>query len=298
MVPSLLLLWKLAQFRVKKFCKKDQTFENTLRVYNYYWSLINSMIILPDGNIVIKSDGMPSGVYTTSTDDTFISFIYIVFSYLINGGPPDYDFFFSNFVAALYGDDNCNSYSDTIASWVRGELMARTLNHHFGLTVTGHGLQEWETISFLSHRFIEKNGVMIPMLSDERIICSQLVGSSEPLKSAERCSAFRILAWPYPALYEHLTRYMLALFKEFSFIPKSLLHTDDDVVELYTKLEGFACKSNTLNKKYDKNKITKETCESTATATTTFRSTNPTACSTSKETEALTSTKEEVGSQW
>jgi hypothetical protein len=251
------MLWKVAAFRCSMLCREHNTIENQLRIYNYYWALINSIIILPDGNAVYKTDGMPSGVYVTSIDDTFINFVYLVFGYIYNGGLPDYDFFMNNIVAALYGDDNAYSYSDQIAEFVNGKLYASTLHEVFGLTVTGFGLKSWDEMSFLSHDFQLRDGTMIPALSQNRIICSQIVGSCDPLMSAQRASAFRILSWPHLKLFYLFTDYLLHLMRTFDYIPKTLLNTDRDIEELYLNYEFMASRlsfTKTINKIIEYNK--------------------------------------------
>jgi hypothetical protein len=295
------ILWHMAHFRFSMLAKRYQTFENRLRIYNWYYQLINSIIVLPDGSVVIKEDGMPSGVLTTSSDDTIINFIYIVFAYLYNGGPVDYQFFVDNFMAALFGDDNLNNYSNEIKQWVNGVAYASAMKHVFNITTTNVGLQSWDTLSFLSHQFGHKFGMVVPLLSRDRIICSQIIGSSDPLKSAERASAFRILSWPYDDLFQLFTTYLVQLCDEFDYIPRSLINIEQDIHDLYLSYEnisGSMGKTNTRNKNmidnlykylsYDENCISKTPSKSSC--CTTAKSPE---CSTDKaSTTSSTSTQE------
>lgn len=270
-----IILWEVCQFRFNCLAKVHQTVENYLRVYNWYFAVINSLIILPDGRVIRKESGMPSGVLNTSTDDTLINFIYIIFNYLYNDGPPDYQLFMRHFVAALYGDDNVNNYSEEIAQYVNGHIYQRTMMDVFGIQITNVGLRSWKDLSFLSHSFVEMFGFYVPVLSQDRILCSQLIGSAEPAKSAERASAFRVLAWPYPPLFNLFTRYMMVLFEAHPHIPRTLMHSDDDIKDLYLSYEGSRGNSSTSNKMNidllqfinDENSISKASGESSTTTT-------------------------------
>jgi hypothetical protein len=266
------LLWRLAEFRFSFLARRFRTFENMLRIYNYYDALINTLIILPDGSVIQKSDGMPSGVYTTSSDDTLLNEVLIYFAYLKSGGIVDYEFFHKHFVAALYGDDNGFSYDHVLSHYFNGSIMANVLKETFGTIITGFGVRDWSEFSFLSHKFIEKDGILIPGLDPQRLICSQLIGSNDIVKSAERASAFRLLAWPYDYYFELFSEYLQMLLNRVEYIPRALYNCTQDIEDLYLSPESLSGRPERLvlkENEYDENEITKTPCKATTTTTTT-----------------------------
>jgi hypothetical protein len=68
------------------------------RVNNYYRSLVFAAMADPKGNLLPKYCGMPSGTYTTATDNSIMNFI-LLSMFEIDQGVDD-------FVISVYGDDN------------------------------------------------------------------------------------------------------------------------------------------------------------------------------------------------
>lgn len=234
------IMWDDCRFQFSCLEKRFQTLDNRLRMINVYRDLIQSAIILPDGCVVFEDGGNPSGWPCTSTINTRVNFRLLVYTWLDNGGPDDYFLFMANVCAKLYGDDNTYSYSDYAGQFICGEKV-RLSAAKFCMEVTGVGVKSWDTIDFLSHRFVYKDNMYLPALDRNKIVCSMLLGNgTTPLKSLERVAALRIEAYPYSDLFEYLSLYMAYLYSTFQELqPYRSYYLDESLIrKLYTGYES------------------------------------------------------------
>jgi len=162
-------------------------------VHKLYASIIDTLMILTNGDTVMKETGMPSGSSNTVVDNTLNLYRLLAYTFIraMQESPENiqekmytYTYFTNNVEAALYGDDNTLTISDELLPYFNAKviaLYAKELN----MTVTAED-DIWEPqpvdkLCFLSHNFrLLDNGYYVPVPETKKVLCSLMYGSKRP----------------------------------------------------------------------------------------------------------------------
>lgn len=183
-------LWGQCVLRCGFLKQSARTPENVQAMHNLYYDIINSIMVSPLGDVIVKNTGNPSGQGNTIVDNTMILYRLLAYAFIVlwkekfgddekrlselermlNGVTSygdgdieneyfelqdrklDYDYFMKNVEMLLNGDDNTFSVSETIINWYNGRSIA---NIWTGIGVTTKS-DDWEprpveNLDFLSH---------------------------------------------------------------------------------------------------------------------------------------------------
>nr|QCG74723.1 polyprotein [Tobacco etch virus] len=169
-------------------------------VRNLYTEIVQTPILTPDGTVIKNHKGNNSGQPSTVVDKTLMVII-----------------------AMFYTCEKCGIYKDDIVYYVNGDevLIAihpdkaervNTFKESFGElglkyefdSTTRDKTQLW----FMSHRALERDGIFIPKLEEERIVSIlEWDRSKEPSHRLEAICASMIEAWGYDKLVEEIRNF-------------------------------------------------------------------------------------------
>jgi hypothetical protein len=220
------MMWGCALLRWKMLALEHRTLPNLLRIKTYYRNLIWSLIIGPNGVIVMKQGGNPSGSVNTISDNTLVLYTLLAYAWISNA-PEDlrtYEEFEQHTAKALVGDDNTWTVSDTAHEFFN----ARTVIHQWnqiGVTTTTDSLEprKAEDLDFLSAHTIFIDGVAVPVYSRVKLMTSLLYAPKEgigPAVTLERAAALLSVGWTdlvFRRFCRKLIRWLLKKFDDVLF---------------------------------------------------------------------------------
>jgi len=131
------LFENLANWRFLMLKMDERTPENYKRVQAYYTRVLNSTIVTPEGYVVRKKTGNPSGSINTIVDNTLLLYVMLAYAWL-KLAPPEFarhEFFSEYVVLALTGDDNTWTVHPDIIGWYNARSVASVLSR-MGVTTT------------------------------------------------------------------------------------------------------------------------------------------------------------------
>lgn len=195
------MIWGCAQFRWKCFAPEFRTEENLNRVKTYYRNLIHTLILTPEGIMVMKKLGMPSGCVSTVTDNTLILYTFLAFAWIDNC-PQDYlsyQDFEDHTAKALVGDDNTWTVSDDAHVFFNAVSVIETWKK-VGITTTTDSLKPRlaEDLDFLSAHTVFIKGVAVPLYSRDKLMTSMLFAPQAhitPATTLQRCTNLMQIGW-------------------------------------------------------------------------------------------------------
>nr|AGY14629.1 polyprotein [synthetic construct] len=167
---------------------------------NLYTEIVYTPILTPDGTIIKKHKGNNSGQPSTVVDNTLMVIIAMLYTcekcginkeeivYYVNG---------DDLLIAIHPDkaERLSGFKESF-----GEL---GLKYEFDCT-TRDKTQLW----FMSHRALERDGMYIPKLEEERIVSIlEWDRSKEPSHRLEAICASMIEAWGYDKLVEEIRNF-------------------------------------------------------------------------------------------
>jgi len=163
---------------------------------------VYSVIILENGDVIMKDTGNPSGSANTIVDNTMILFRAFAYMYIRlcreNGVVPDYDAFVRDVSAVLNGDDNTATVADSIKSWFNIPNVIRVARE-LGITLKSdtEGFRPVSELSFLSQSWVFCKGLWLPAPETAKVLCSLKWGSPDDDVRWHllRASALRIDSW-------------------------------------------------------------------------------------------------------
>jgi hypothetical protein len=198
------LMWGCAQFRYKMLSKEFQIPENKLRIQTYYRNLINTLILTPEGIIIQKKTGNPSGSCNTISDNTLILYTLMAYAWIRTSKVENinlctYEDFEMLTSKALVGDDNTWTVSDEAHEFYNGVSVIEVWKT-LGVTTTTDSLEprEAEYLDFLSAQFLPMRGVMVPIYDREKIMNSVYYSPKKdhsPCVTLERTAALLGIGW-------------------------------------------------------------------------------------------------------
>jgi hypothetical protein len=243
------MMWGCAQLRWSMLREEDRTVENFKRFQIYYRNLVNTVIICPDGVLIMKKTGNPSGSVNTITDNTLILYTLMAYAWIRNAPEQDktYTAFEMNTAKALVGDDNTWTVSDESHEYYN----ARTVIDEWktlGVTTTTDSLEPRhpKELDFLSAHTVFLQGTAVPIYDRTKLMTSLLYAPEKhitPATTLERLSGLLSIGWVdvqfrhfcYDAIDWLLTKYDEVLFEDPRWImAKCQLKRDDDYCRLFT----------------------------------------------------------------
>lgn len=198
------MMWGCARFRYRMLSKEFQTPENKLRLQTYYRNLINTLILTPEGIIIQKKTGNPSGSCNTISDNTLILYTLMSYAWIRTSKINDpklctYEDFEILTSKALVGDDNTWTVADEAHHFYNGPSVIEVWKT-LGVTTTTDSLKprEAEYLDFLSAQFLPMRGVMVPIYDREKIMNSVYYSPKKdhsPCVTLERTAALLSIGW-------------------------------------------------------------------------------------------------------
>jgi len=171
------MMWGCAKFRWQCLRSEDQTPINLQRIKTYYRNLINTVILTPEGILVMKKLGNPSGSVNTVTDNTLILYWLLAYAW-IKQAPEDYqgyECFEQNTSKALLGDDNTWTVSDEAHEFYNGRTVIEVWKT-VGITTTTDSLEPRlpEELDFLSAHTVFIRNKAVPLYDRNKLMQSLL----------------------------------------------------------------------------------------------------------------------------
>jgi len=197
------LMWGCARFRWEMLRIEDRTEANLHRVKTYYRNLINSVILTPEGVLVMKKTGNPSGSVNTIADNTLILYTLLAYAWIrLSKNDKEmqgYEAFEAETAKALVGDDNTWTVSDEAHEFYNATTVIvvwKTL----GITTTTDSMKPRpaEELDFLSAKTVFLDGVAIPVYERAKLMASLLYAPQKhitPATTLERTAGMLTIGW-------------------------------------------------------------------------------------------------------
>jgi hypothetical protein len=202
--------WDLLRF-------EDKTPENKVRLWNIYEALVDTVMVLENGELVQKGTGNPSGGSNTIVDNTMILERLLAYAWIILCRAVERETSFGDFrkhvEAALNGDDNTYTTTDEVKDLFSATKIAEVWSGIGVKTTTPcWTVRPLEECCFLSQGFdFDKElNQWLPTPAEERVLSSMKWGSNidDVRWHFMRACALRIDAWGNVRIREILTRYL------------------------------------------------------------------------------------------
>lgn len=243
------MMWACAELRFRMYAEEYQTEENLRRVKTYYRNLIHSLVITPDGILVLKQTGNPSGSVNTISDNTLILYTLLAYAW-IRTAPElyrNYEAFEGCTSKVLVGDDN----TWTVADEAHDFFNARSVIAEWrliGVTTTTDSLEPRHprNLDFLSAYTYFLDGVAVPLYNREKLVTSLLFVKKkdiEPATTLTRTCALLTVGWTDPDFRGFCRRFIAWLLHKYDAlhinseawrVAKSQIATDSAYYELFT----------------------------------------------------------------
>lgn len=195
------MMWGCARLRWNMLREQDQTLDNYRRILVYYRNLVHTVIASPDGVLVMKQTGNPSGSVNTISDNTLILYTLLAYAW-ITVAPKELqtlqDFEF-NTAKALVGDDNTWTVSDDALPYYNAVSVIDVWKS-IGVTTTTDSLEPRpaKELDFLSAHTVFLKGKAVPLYSRVKLMTSLLYAPRAHLTPAitlERVAAMLSIGW-------------------------------------------------------------------------------------------------------
>lgn len=215
------MLKEICEFRIEcgNYVDKD-----AYRMRQLYDSIINTNIILANGDVFQKHSGNPSGSNNTVVDNTLVNFVLKAYCWY-RSAPEEmrtYESFMKHVEAALYGDDDAFTVSDEALQFYNAKTQVE-YGAELGFKFTAED-EIWDprpaiSLKFLGHGFKIYQHRVIPVPDEMKVLSSLMFGSSN---DDVRWQYMRAVALYQEAFYNPIANgiirdYLHYLHKEFRF---------------------------------------------------------------------------------
>jgi hypothetical protein len=233
------LMWGCAWFRWNQLAPQFRTPENLQRHLCYYRNLVNSLIISPEGVLVMKLGGNPSGSVNTINDNTLILYVLMAYAWIVlSPKNPSYEEFELNTAKVLVGDDNTWTVSDLAHHFFNGKNVIRVWSE-IGITATTDCLEPRHPLDldFLSATTILYGESYVPLYGRAKLMTSLLYSTKKkqsPSFTLLRAAALLQIGWT-DAQFRIFCRSLIDwLLEEFD----DLLYDDEEWIQAKTSIHG------------------------------------------------------------
>ncbi len=252
------LLWGIAHLRWKMLREQDRTPENLRRIRTYYRNIICTVIWTPEGILIMKKGGMPSGCVNTVTDNTLILYTMLSFAWIELTDTDelidwcDYNAFESHTAKALLGDDNTWSVSDAAHEFYNARSVIDKWKL-IGITTTTDSMEPRDPIDldFLSAHTVIVKGVAVPLYDRNKLMTSLLYAPQKritPATTLQRCTNLLQIGWtdiPFRKFCRALIDWLLSEYDKVMIedprwiVAKSSIMSDEAYFTLFTNRKAF-----------------------------------------------------------
>lgn len=220
------LMWGCAKFRWGCLRSEDRTPANLQRIQTYYSNLINTLMLTPEGILILKKTGNPSGSVNTVTDNTLILYWIMAFAWIQNA-PKEfktYQAFEMNTAKALLGDDNTWTVSDEAHCFYNAPTVIETWKK-LGITTTTDCLLPRlpEDLDFLSAHTVFLDGDAIPLYDRNKLMQAVLYAPQEhltPETTLTRVTCLLQIGWSDPPFRKFCRSLIQFLLEEYDDVLK------------------------------------------------------------------------------
>lgn len=195
------LMWGCAKLRYQMLQPEDRNLANMRRIQVYYRNLVNTLVVCPDGVIVMKKGGNPSGSVNTITDNTLILYTLLAYAWILTAPPEfqSYSTFEAHTSKVLVGDDNTWTVSDDAHVFYNAVSVIECWKE-IGVTTTTDSLEPRRAadLDFLSAKTIFMNGVAVPLYERAKLMNSLMYAPKShltPETTLERTAAMLSVGW-------------------------------------------------------------------------------------------------------
>jgi hypothetical protein len=195
------LMWGCARLRWKMLREKDRTLSNYRRILVYYRNLVNTIVIGPDGVLIMKQTGNPSGSVNTITDNTLILYTLLAYAWLgtVPADMQNLKSFEHHTAKALVGDDNTWTVSEEALVYYNARSVIAEWKI-IGVTTTTDSLEPRPAseLDFLSAHTVFLKGKAVPIYNRTKLMTSLLYAPAAHLTPAitlERTAAMLSIGW-------------------------------------------------------------------------------------------------------
>jgi hypothetical protein len=227
--------------RFRQLC----TPEEATRIERYYDVLIHTIVRMPNGVLLRKRRGNPSGSVNTSYDNTLCLFFILAYCWIEHCNE-SYESMMSNVRAKLYGDDNTFSVSDDFIKVFNLKTLGQTMSK-FGIELKNPDdpPKPVADLDFLSHKWKYRNGFWLPYMDSEKLKCGMYY-SQYPDDPYMQCHIvidyLQTNPFPDDNFYKYCLDQLDILFKHMSTVDivdiRNRIPTRKDLFKLYTGIES------------------------------------------------------------
>jgi hypothetical protein len=205
------MMWGCAQFRWKMLRAEDQTHANLQRLKTIYRNLINTLIISPEGVLIFKLAGNPSGSPNTINDNTLVLYTLLAYAWIMNYDElvqeneedvlkdQSYENFEEHTSKVLVGDDNTWTVSDVAHEFYNAITVINQWNR-IGVTTTTDSMEprRAQDLDFLSAHTVFIADQAVPVYSREKLLSTLLYAPKlhhTPAVTLQRAAALLQVGW-------------------------------------------------------------------------------------------------------
>lgn len=244
------LMWGCAKFRWECLREEDRTPENFARIRTYYRNLVNTLMLTPEGILMLKKLGNPSGSVNTVSDNTLILYWIMAFAWIQKTRGSEYcnyKSFEEHTAKALLGDDNTWTVSD-VAHEFYNAVTVIDVWKKLGITTTTDSLEPRspEQLDFLSAHTVFLDGVAVPLYDRNKLMQSLFYAPQlhlTPETSLQRVTNLMQIGWTDLSYRKFCRQFILWLLREYDDVlsndarwiaAKASIKTDEQLYTLFT----------------------------------------------------------------
>jgi len=195
------MMWGCCRFRWTMLKPEFKTTENLQRMRVYYRNLINTVVICPDGVLVMKKTGNPSGSVNTISDNTLVLYTLMAYAWCRNAPKEfkSYSCFEAHTSKALVGDDNTWTVSDDAHEFYNAHSVINEWKQ-IGVTTTTDSMEPRpaEDLDFLSAHTVFLGNKAVPVYDRVKLMTSLLYAPKAhltPATTLERAAGMLCVGW-------------------------------------------------------------------------------------------------------